>query len=51
MKRGQANQMIALGMIRKKRMHLGFPHRIKRIDELRKVLDKAAEIDARKAGS
>ena len=51
MKRGRANQKIAIGMIRKKRMHLGLPHRIKRIGELRKVLDKAAEIEARELGA
>ena len=49
-KRTSANQKIALGMVRKKRMHLGLPHKIKRVGELRKILDKAAEIEARELG-
>ncbi len=45
-----ANQKIALHMIRRKRMHLGMPHRIKGTGELRKILAKAKELESGKAG-
>jgi quinone-modifying oxidoreductase subunit QmoC len=40
---------IALGMIRKGRMHLGMPHRVAGQKGLRAILEKAAEIEARDA--
>jgi len=46
-KRGQANQKIALGMIKTKRMHLGLPHKIKGTGDLKKILAKAREVEAR----
>lgn len=46
-KRGRANQKIALAMIKAKRMHLGMPHKIRKVGELQAILKKAAEIDAR----
>jgi quinone-modifying oxidoreductase subunit QmoC len=46
-KKGQANQKIALGMVKTKRMHLGMPHKIKGIGDLKKILAKAKEIEAR----
>lgn len=46
-KRGQANQKIALGMIKTKRMHLGMPHKIKKAGELKAILAKAQEIEAK----
>lgn len=46
-KKGMANQKIALGMIKAKRMHLGMPHKIKQTGELQAILAKAQEIDAK----
>jgi len=45
-RKGLANQKIALGMIKARRMHLGMPHRIKRTGQLQAILAKAAEIEA-----
>ncbi|MCP5368066.1 MAG: 4Fe-4S dicluster domain-containing protein [Hyphomicrobiales bacterium] len=50
MKRGMANKDIALSMIKKKRMGLGMPHKIKRGGELKAILAKAQEIQAKKHG-
>ena len=49
-KRGRANQKIALGMVKAKRMHLGMPHKVKNVGELRAIVAKAAEIEARHLG-
>lgn len=49
-KKGRANQKIAMGMVKTKRMHLGLPHKIKKVGELRKILAKAREIEARELG-
>ncbi|MBT3358369.1 MAG: heterodisulfide reductase [Rhodospirillales bacterium] len=46
-RKGWANQKIALRMIGKKRMHVGMPKKIKRRAELQKILAKAVEIEAR----
>lgn len=46
-KRGRANQKIAMGMIKTKRMHLGMPHKIKRTSELQAIIAKAKEIQGR----
>ncbi len=46
-KRGLANLKIALGLIRRDRMHLGMPHRIADKKGLQAILAKAAEIEAR----
>lgn len=46
-KRGMDNLKIALAFIKKGRMHIGLPHRIKRGGELKKILAKAAEIEKR----
>ena len=46
-KKGMANQKIALNMVKTKRMHLGMPHKVKHTGELAKILAKAAEIQAR----
>lgn len=52
-RRGLDNLKIALRMIRKGRMHLGLPHKVAGQKDLRAILDKAAEIEARdmKAGT
>jgi quinone-modifying oxidoreductase subunit QmoC len=50
MRKGLANLPIARAMVRGKRMHLGLPHKIKGTRELRAILDKAREIEAREAG-
>jgi quinone-modifying oxidoreductase subunit QmoC len=47
MKRGMANQKIALGMIKTKRMHLGMPHKVKDTSGLKAILAKAKEIEGR----
>ena len=50
-KRGIANLPIAFAMIKAGRMHLGAPHKIKKTKDLKAILAKAAEIEAReKAG-
>ncbi|MBI5165286.1 MAG: 4Fe-4S dicluster domain-containing protein [Magnetospirillum sp.] len=49
-KRGMANQKIAMGMVKTKRMHIGMPHKVKGTGELAKILAKAAEIEARNHG-
>ncbi len=46
-KRAMDNLKIAVAFVRKGRMHIGLPHRIKRGAELRKILAKAAEIEKR----
>lgn len=46
-KRGMANFKIALGFIKKGRMHIGLPHRIKGRKQLKAILAKADEIEAR----
>ena len=46
-KRGLDNLKIAIGMVRKGRMHLGMPHKVKGQKGLRAILEKAAEIEAR----
>jgi quinone-modifying oxidoreductase subunit QmoC len=43
----RANLRIALRMVRTRRMHLGLPHRAKGAAELRAILAKAEEIEAR----
>ncbi len=48
-KKSMANLAIAKGMVKAKRMHLGLPHTCKNAGELRKILAKAAEIEARHA--
>jgi quinone-modifying oxidoreductase subunit QmoC len=48
-KKGMANLPIALGLVKTKRMHLGMPHKVKGTGELKKILAKAAEIEARHA--
>ncbi len=47
MQKGLENLKIAIGMIRKGRMHLGMPHKIADKKGLRAILEKAAEIEAR----
>jgi len=49
-KKGMANQKVALGMLKTKRMHLGAPHKTKGAADLRKILAKAKEIQAREKG-
>jgi len=49
-KRAMANQKVALGMIKGKRMHLGMPHKTKKQSELKAILAKAKEIQDRNAG-
>jgi quinone-modifying oxidoreductase subunit QmoC len=46
-KRGMDNLKIALGFIRKGRMHIGMPHQIKGKKQLKAILAKAAEIEQR----
>jgi quinone-modifying oxidoreductase, subunit QmoC len=46
-KRSMANLPIAKGMVTTKRMHLGMPHKCKGAGELKRILAKAAEIEAR----
>ena len=46
-KRALANLQIALNFVKKGRMHLTLPHRIKRKKQLHAILAKAAEIEAR----
>ncbi len=46
-KRTMANLKVAVGMIKAGRMHLGLPHMIKGRKGLRKILDKARELEAR----
>jgi len=46
-KKGMANQAIALAMVKTKRMHLGMPHKVKGVGELKAIVAKAAEIQAR----
>jgi hypothetical protein len=48
-KRGLDNLKIAVGMIKKGRMHLGMPHKVAGQKGLRAILEKAAEIEARDA--
>jgi quinone-modifying oxidoreductase subunit QmoC len=48
-RKSMANMAIAQGMVKTKRMHLGMPHKCKNTGELRKILAKAAEIEARHA--
>lgn len=50
-KRGMDNLKIALNFIRKGRMHIGLPHRIKRKKQLQDILAKAAEIEKREGMS
>ncbi|MBF0325218.1 MAG: 4Fe-4S dicluster domain-containing protein [Alphaproteobacteria bacterium] len=50
-KRGMANQKIAMGMVKTKRMHLGMPHKVKNTGELHAILAKAAEMEAKKHGA
>jgi quinone-modifying oxidoreductase subunit QmoC len=49
-RRGLQNLPIALRMVKSRRMHLGAPHRVKGAADLRAVLAKAEEIEARDAG-
>ena len=49
-RRGLDNLKIAVGFIRKGRMHIGLPHRIKRGKQLKAILEKAAEIEKRDGG-
>ena len=49
-RRALDNMKIALAFVRKGRMHIGLPHRIKRKSELKAILDKAAEIERRESG-
>jgi quinone-modifying oxidoreductase subunit QmoC len=46
-KRGMANLKIALNFVRKGRMHVGLPHRIKGRKQLKAILAKADEIEKR----
>ncbi|MEW5962365.1 MAG: 4Fe-4S dicluster domain-containing protein [Pseudomonadota bacterium] len=46
-KRGMDNLKIALGFIKKGRMHIGLPHQIKGKKQLKSILAKAAEIEQR----
>ena len=46
-KRGLANLPIALAMIKTGRMHIGAPKKIKKRKDLKAILAKAAEIEAR----
>ncbi len=50
-KRGMDNLKIALNFLRKGRMHIGLPHRIKRKKQLQDILAKAAEIEKREGMS
>jgi quinone-modifying oxidoreductase subunit QmoC len=43
--RGMANLKIALSFVRKGRMHIGLPHRIKGRKQLKAILAKAGEIE------
>ncbi|MGO9744391.1 MAG: 4Fe-4S dicluster domain-containing protein [Roseiarcus sp.] len=45
--RAMANLKIAIGMVKAGRMHLGMPHQIKGKKDLKAILAKAAEIEAR----
>ncbi|MBF0371987.1 MAG: 4Fe-4S dicluster domain-containing protein [Alphaproteobacteria bacterium] len=47
MKMSLANLKIAQAMVKTKRMHLGMPHKIKNGGDLKAILAKAAEIQAR----
>ena len=47
-RKGMANLKIALRMVCKKRMHVGMPRKIKRRGQLKSILAKACEIEARK---
>ena len=49
-RRGMDNLRIAVNFIRKGRMHIGLPHRIKRGKQLKAILEKAAEIEKRDGG-
>lgn len=46
-RRALDNLLIALRMVKGKRMHLGLPHRTKAASELRAILAKADDIEAR----
>ncbi len=49
-KKALANMPIALSLLKKKRMHIGMPHRIKGTKDLNAILAKAAEIENREQG-
>ncbi len=49
-RRSLANLGLAFNMLRRKRMHLGFPHKIKGTKDLRAILAKAGEIESRAGG-
>jgi quinone-modifying oxidoreductase subunit QmoC len=49
-RRALDNMPIALKMVKTKRMHIGLPHRTKGAGELRAIVAKAAEIQARGEG-
>ncbi|MBL4615042.1 MAG: 4Fe-4S dicluster domain-containing protein [Magnetovibrio sp.] len=49
-KKSLANLKIALGMLKTKRMHIGMPHKTKNRGELKAILEKAVEIQARHEG-
>ncbi|MBW7850824.1 MAG: 4Fe-4S dicluster domain-containing protein [Rhodospirillales bacterium] len=46
-KKGMANQKIAMAMVKTKRMHLTMPHKVKGTKELQAILAKAHEIEER----
>jgi quinone-modifying oxidoreductase subunit QmoC len=46
-RKGLENLPIALRMVKAKRMHIGLPRRAKGVDELRAIIAKAKEIEAR----
>lgn len=49
-RRALDNMKIALSFVKKGRMHIGLPHRIRRKAELKAILAKAAEIERRESG-
>ncbi len=46
-RKSMANLAIAKGMVKARRMHLGLPHKCKNAGELKLILARAAEIEAR----
>ncbi len=49
-KKALANLPIALSLLKRKRMHIGLPHRIKGTKDLNAILAKAAEIEKKEQG-
>ncbi len=49
-KKAIANMPLALSLLKRKRMHIGAPHKIKGTSDLKAILDKATEIEKTRQG-